>query len=708
MQKPKRLNLIKYAALALPCVFFSLQALAERPRVGLVLGGGGARGFAHVGVLKVLEENRIPVDCVVGTSIGSLVGAAYSAGRSPEEMQEKIVAADWDDLLSSTLPRQLNTFRRKQDDKYSLINVEFGLEDGQVKLPSAAISTQKIAFFLRDLTYSGTVSHFDELAIPYRAVATDLETGEMVVAKNGDLVTAMRASMAVPGVFPAVNTKGRMLVDGGLVRNLPVDVARETCADVVIAIDVGAAPLKRNEITNVLSIADQYTRLMMIQNVEPQIKSLTSKDILITPEFGALSSSDFKKGTELIAVGDAAARAILPQLQRYSVSELEYSAWSKQRKAKKLKPKVVKAIEIEQGNLTNPAVLQDALDVTINEPLNTNQFHENLMSVYAKGDYSQLDYELIMGPNGESVSVLPLEKSWGPNYLKFGLSFATDFTHSQPWNISAQYRRTWLNSLGAEWKNTLQVGSSIQFSTEFYQPLMLDETAFVSTYYRFFQGPLSIWNDNEQLAEYEYNKSSLGFDFGSILSNHSEFRLGPVFNKYEGNRSIGPEILPNFSGHDFGIRFNVFYDNLDNYFFPKDGSFLNAYGYYAFDVSDQSTDYARYGFLYRKAIGMEKDSIVFTAKAQSTYGTQPAFADVRWLGGFLNLSSYNYQELEGNQFIYGSAQYLYATNFLISGSYIGTALEIGSVFDNYNKELDDKIHYSASLYFAYDSFLGPL
>ena len=239
MLKPRRLSILKYVLLVLPCLLLSLQAMADRPRVGLVLGGGGARGFAHVGVLKVLEENRIPVDCVIGTSIGSLVGAAYAVGRTPAEMEERILQANWDDLLSTSLPRQKSTFRQKQDSRHSLL-VELGLSDpGELKLPDSAISTQKIGFFLRELTFAGTVANFDQLGIPYRAIATDFETGEMVVQKDGDLVTAMRASMSVPGVFPVVEAQGRTLVDGGLVRNLPVDVARETCAVGAAAGDPG-------------------------------------------------------------------------------------------------------------------------------------------------------------------------------------------------------------------------------------------------------------------------------------------------------------------------------------------------------------------------------------------------------------------------------------------------------------------------------------
>ncbi|MGL6041614.1 MAG: patatin-like phospholipase family protein [Deefgea sp.] len=654
-----------------------------------------------------MEENRIPVDCVIGTSIGSLVGAAYAVGRTPAEMEERILKADWNDLLSTSLPRQKNTFRQKQDSRHSLL-IELGLSDsGEIKLPDSAISTQKIGFFLRELTFAGTVANFDQLAIPYRAIATDFETGEMVVQKDGDLVTAMRASMSVPGVFPVVEAKGRYLVDGGLVRNLPVDVARETCADVVIAIDVGSAPLKSNEIKNIFSVADQYTRLMMIQNVQPQIASLTKKDILITPEFGALSSADFAKGEALIQIGAVAAQNSLPQLSQFSVSAEEYARWSQRRTEMRLEPKQVKEVQIERGKVVNPEVLKKALDIQIDEPLNSPEFHSNLLDVYARGDHSQISYDLGLGDRGDTVSVLPIEKSWGPNYLRFGLSFATDFTSSHPWNISAQYRRTWLNDLGAEWKTLVQMGSSASVTTEFYQPLKLDESMFVSTYYQYFRGPLSIWYDNDNIAEYTYAKSSVGLDFGSVISNRAELRVGPVFHDYSGSRTIGQVELPDFSSYDYGVRFNLFYDNLDNYFFPKNGMSLNAYGYYTLGTGDKVDNYGVYGLVYRQAIPVGSDSLVFKFKAQDTYNQLPLFSDVQWLGGFLNLSSYNYQQLVGDRFIYGSAQYLKSIGFL-SGSYLGTALEFGRVYNQITSNDDENWHYSGAVYLAYDSYLGPL
>jgi NTE family protein len=321
-----------FRIVATALILVTFETSFARPRVGLVLGGGGARGIAHVGVIKVLEDNHIPVDCVIGTSVGSLVGAAYASGRTTDDMRNRIETADWARMFYGQAPRQSFPFRRKQDDALSMLGVELGLgDDGELKIPFAAISTQAIEYFLRSLTYGATVQNFDKLPIPYRAVATDFVTGEMVVLKDGDLVTAMRASMAVPGIFPAVPAGGRTLVDGGLVRNLPVDVARQLCADVVIAVDVGAPPLGMNEIKNILSVGDQYTRLMMIQNVRPQVTNLSAKDVLIVPEFGALGSTDFDRGAEIEPVGEAAAKKMLPQLKKYAVSPAEYEAWSKKR-----------------------------------------------------------------------------------------------------------------------------------------------------------------------------------------------------------------------------------------------------------------------------------------------------------------------------------------------------------------------------------------
>jgi len=686
----------------------STPVLAKRPKVGLVLGGGGARGFSHVGILKVLEENHIPVDCIVGTSAGALVGASYASGRTPAEMQERIKKADWNKMFYAQAPRQSYPFRRKQDDALSMLDIEVGLSDkGSIKLPHSAISTQQVELFLRSLTFGGTAKNFDQLGIPYRAIATDLLTGDMVILKDGDLVTAMRASMAVPGVFPSVPTGGRMLVDGGLVRNLPVDIARQVCADVVIAVDVGAAPLTQEEISSIFSIVDQYTRLMMIQNVKPQVTNITSKDLLITPVFGELSSMDFGKGEALFDIGEKAAREALPRLKAYSVSPAEYEEWSKQRNAKRLAPKPIKKVEVASSGWVNPEVLKSVLDVKVGELLPQDDFAKKLTGLYARGDFSQLDYELIDDGDGQNLLILPVKKSWGPNYLNFGLSLGTDFVNSYPWNLTAMYRRTWVNDLGAEWKTVLQGGSSSLFQTEFYQPLQLSGYSFLAPYFAHKRQPVALWQEGSQVAEYEYIKTSTGIDIGTGWTKYGELRFGPVYHNYNSTRQIGSDILPDSKTYDYGLRLNLFFDQLDNYFFPRAGQYLNVYAFASLAGSDDLHNYGLYGFLFRNGMPVGDGAIQLTLKGQYSQGQNDTVSDVSWLGGFLNLSSYRYQEMIGDEFGYGSAQYYHPFGFL-SGTYWGLALESGRVFDHFEEDLADYWHYSGTTYLAYDSLLGPI
>ncbi|WP_413575592.1 patatin-like phospholipase family protein [Bdellovibrio sp. HCB290] len=685
----------------------SLSAESRRPRIGLVLGGGGARGMSHVGVLEVLEKNRVPIDCIVGTSIGSLVGAGYAAGRTPQEMKEHIQAADWSRMFLARPPRETFPFRRKQDDALSMLGVEVGLSDkGQILLPSSAISTQEIEYFLRKLTYGLTVPDFDDLTIPYRAIATNIVNGEMVVVKDGDLVTAMRASMAVPGVFPSVPSQGRLLADGGLVRNLPVDVARKTCADVVIAVDVSSAPLQRDEIRGIFSVMDQYTRLMMIQNVQPQLETLTSKDVLISPVFNDLGSTDFGKSEPLIKAGADAALKVLPKIAKYSLSEAEYDKWKQNREARKSSPKNLVKISVGESGWVNPKTLVGELDVKTGEVFPAESFHKQLMSLYATGDYSQLDYELHEGINGQDLLVLPVEKSWGPNYLNFGLSLGTDFESSYPWNLTAMYRRTWINDLGAEWKTIAQAGNTSRISTEFYQPLAVGSSGFVAPYLKYYRIPLAIWQEGEEIAKYKYSKLSLGADVGAG-SRFGELRFGPAYNVYSASRSIGPSVLPNSRTYDYGLRLNLFYDQLDNYFFPTDGQSLDLYAYYSIGASEDIKNYGIYGLQFRDALMAGKGAFQFTLKGQTSSGDSSVLADVSWLGGFLNLSSYRYQELIGDQLAYGSVQYYHPTG-LFSGSYWGLAAETGRVFNYFDESVADDWHYSGTMYLAYDSVLGPM
>ena len=244
------------------------------PRIGLVLSGGGARGAAHIGVLKVLQELRIPIHAIAGTSMGSLVGGGYAAGLPAEELERRVTAVDWDNLFNDAPPRKGWPARRKQQTVNPTWDFTIGVRNGQFALPKGAISGQKVQLFFNDLVKGAeTAQDFDDLPIPFRAVATNLENGEMKVFDRGPLPVAMRASMSVPGLFAPMEWDNNLYVDGGLVRNLPIDVARTMGVDVVIAVNLGSGYLPRDQLGTILGVTGQMIAILTEQNVQVSLNS---------------------------------------------------------------------------------------------------------------------------------------------------------------------------------------------------------------------------------------------------------------------------------------------------------------------------------------------------------------------------------------------------------------------------------------------------
>ncbi len=283
---------------------------AQRPKIGLVLSGGGARGAAHIGVLKVLEELRVPVDLIVGTSMGSIVGAAYSTGLSVPEMEKAIKLITTERLFTDSPPRQDQTMRRKDDDLRPYFVPELAVTSDGVLLPKGLVTGVALEGELRRLVKIASARSFDELPIPFRAIATDIGTGEMVILREGSVVQAIRASMSVPGAVAPVEMGRRQLVDGGLVRNLPVDIARSMGADIIIAVNLGTPLLKPEQITSALTVSVQMLNILTQQNVGRSLAELTPRDILISPELGDYSAADFDNLVKTVPIGEASARKV--------------------------------------------------------------------------------------------------------------------------------------------------------------------------------------------------------------------------------------------------------------------------------------------------------------------------------------------------------------------------------------------------------------
>ena len=263
----------------------ALATESGRPRIGLALGGGGARGIAHIGVLKRLEEMRVPVDCIAGTSMGSIIGGLYASGMSLDQMSATLQDIDWPQIFTDGPPRADLPFRVKEEQRV-LLNAEVGLKQGKVQLPKGLLEGQNLLLLLEELSLpAASVHDFDKLRIPYRAVAADLATGEAVVLGSGELAKAMRASMSIPSALVPVELNGKILVDGGVANNVPVNVARELCRpDVIIAVNVGAPLAPADQLTSVLSVTEQLTNFLTVGNTNQQLRTLGRKDVLIVPE----------------------------------------------------------------------------------------------------------------------------------------------------------------------------------------------------------------------------------------------------------------------------------------------------------------------------------------------------------------------------------------------------------------------------------------
>jgi len=454
------------------------QEVTGRPRIGLALAGGGGKGWAHIGVLKVLEELRVPIDCIAGTSAGSIVGGIYASGTSVAEMEEVIVASNWGRLFQDSPPRQDESLSRKAQDLRGLWDLELGVGKAGVKLPSGIFAGQQVNALLRRLTLRAVGTEaFDELEIPFRAVATDLKTGDLVVLDRGELATAMRASMAVPGAFTPEPVGGRLLVDGGLRQNLPVETVRAMGADIVIAVDLGEVEPTAAQLANPLGVANQMISIFINLNVRASREALTPDDIVIEPQVQKYSSSDFSKGAALIPIGETAARQVEDRLRALSLSEQQYTSLRERRRThSEAGPAVVK-IEVDTSELrnVNPEYVRErfAVDDT-SGALDHRRIEKEIAELLGDGDYERIDYRYEDRDDGTRVlGIAPREKPWGPGYLRLGLRLATDFQEDTGFDLLGSYRRHWLNSRGGQLRADFSVGTTTGLRTELYQPVML-------------------------------------------------------------------------------------------------------------------------------------------------------------------------------------------------------------------------------------------
>jgi NTE family protein len=707
----RRLSQLVFAAIvALTLATPAQSGAKERPKIGLALSGGGARGAAHIGVLKVLEEHRIPIDYIAGTSMGSIVGGLYAMGMSADELEAVISEVDWADAFVDRPPRKDRSFRRKRDDDLYLVKNKPGVSLGSFNFPTGILDGQKIDLLLKKYTLSvSTVRDFDDLAIPFRAVAADIATGQAVVLDHGDLALALRASMSIPIVFAPREVDGRLLVDGGITANLPIDVVREMGADIVIAVDIGTPLAEREDITSVLAVTNQLLTILTRRNTDDQIDSLTDRDIFIRPNLGDIETASFDRATEAVPTGVTAAEAASDKLAPLSLSAEEYRAHVAGRERRADSPPVIDEIRIVNQSRLSDGVIAARLSIKAGEPLDVERLERDLNQIYGLETFELVYYDVTLESGRTVLTVTAREASWGPNYLQFGVAVFEDYERPN-FNLAAAFTRTPINGLGGEWRTGIQIGQEPNIFTELHQPIDHRLRKYIQL--RVFAGErgVSVFDDEGRKLT-EWGRRSYGgyAALGRELGTWGDIRAGVIRERGKDNIQVGNPSLPN-RDFDTGDVFAQFYvDELDDVAFPRSGGTFQIGVKAGLEALGSDIEYeqgrvdASYPFTRGRYTGLLGGSFGTTRDNDAPFQSQFL------LGGFTQLSGLERNELSGQH-----SALLYAVFYrrmwssALLPAYLGVSVEYGNVYEGRNDITLDSGIAACSAFFAVDTLIGPI
>lgn len=699
---------------------------AKKPKICLVLSGGGARGFAHIGVLKQLEALRIPIDCIAGTSMGAVVGGLYASGLSAKEIEERLIKLKLNDIALDRVERRYLPHALREEDRQYPLGATMGLSTEGVRLPTGAVqATQFVELFHNWTAHLKNDVAFDDLPIPFRAVATNLESGKMVVFDKGPLHLAIRASMAAPGVFSPVELDGNLLVDGGLVRNLPVDIARDMGADIIIAVNIGTPLLPRSNLSSLINVSQQMVNILTEQNVEQQKALLGDKDILIEPNLGNVSFMDFARSTEAITIGNDAALAIMPQLSQLSVSPAQYAAHLKRAADSELPAIKIGFVDIASNGIIPTEEIRRQVDIVEGINYSAEEINLKLAKLNITREYDGISHELIQRDGKHGVRVNANERKWGPHFLRFGLALSNGFEGTGGFQLQVGHRRPWLSDSGLEWRNDIKFGNSLGLRTELRQPISREKGVLLSPYFDIKNNVRNLYQGEIRVAEYNFKYEKTGVDLvGEIgeRGNLGEYRFGIVANQYRIRPKLGAlqvftgdgdatvVTLPRFDLQQAGIKSSFVIDQLSDAAFPRYGYEIGSE--FFFGMNRGGDRYREFSFNTTWAQSVNSHSINLKFNGAGLFLPNKEVRGIgSTLGGFQQLSAYQPDQFTGDFMLYGSATYLYrALKFDLAGQslFMGSSLEFGNVW-NQSRDISFKnTRKSLSLFVGYNSFMGPM
>jgi NTE family protein len=682
-----------------------------RPKIGLVLAGGGAKGAAHVGVLKVLEEMNIPVDYVAGTSMGSIIGGLYASGLSPQEIEREIQNIDWRDVFKDEPNREDRSFRRKQDDALYVFKAKPGFRDGAIQLPLAYVHGQKFDLQLNRLTAQvSQVKDFDRLPIPFRAVATDLETGKEVVLKSGNLARSLRASMAVPGAFDPVEIDGRLLVDGGISNNVPVSVARAMGADIVIVSHLGGDMLTRDQITSALSVAGQMANFLFALNSQEQLKSLGPRDVLITSRLGDIGAGSFDRINDAMPIGEQAARQAAESLRRYSLSQVDYDRYlaSRGKPGAEGGADVVAFVRIQNRSKVSDEVISRYISAKPGEPLDVAQLERDIQQIYGLEIFESVRYELVEENGQTGVVIQAKEKPWGPSYLQAGLITSSNFEGDAPFRLGLTYTMTQINPLNGELRVGGQIGDEPALFGEIFQPIDPGAHYFVSGKLGYLTRNINLFDsEGNNYAQARARGYALELGAGRQFGTWGEARLG--YRRETGDIDIGIGAPTSSQDYDTGFLFvRLTDDKLNSVYFPTKGHAGKLEWRMSREDFGADTDFDQATLGYHHAFSWGRNALFGGLLVELTPDEDAPIQSLYRLGGFLKLSGLSQDELTGQQAGLARLVYLRRINDIqFFKAYAGASLEAGKVWQDSGDIFNDSI-VAGSAFIGADTPIGPL
>jgi NTE family protein len=684
----------------------------SRPSIGLVLSGGGALGIAHVGAIQELEARGIRPDCVVGTSMGAVIGGLYAAGLTGEQLQEVVETADWTGVFAPSADRDKLTYRQKQQQAEFPGTGALGVSPAGILLPAGAVSDQALMKELRRFSPSrASLESFDDLEIPFRAVATDIATGEAYIMQSGELPMAMRASMSVPGVFPAAQLDGRLLVDGGLSANVPVSVARDLGADVVIAVWTPTELMTTADINSAVDVLAQTVSLLILTNERASIQSLEEgRDVVAKVKTAGFNPAAFNRSSDLIAAGRAAIAEHAPRLADMAAARpaITYAG------RPETEPPVIRFLTIDNQSRLDQSLIEAKLLDLVGQPAETARINEALDRVYALGPFERVDY--VLEERGGQTGLVVRAEDAVPNAgrVRFGLIVENDFNTESDAALSVDFRSPSLDGFGSELQARATIGDFNELAAEYFRVLGPSQDWFAAVRGQIRNQPVNLFSSRGfKTAAYDLTYGTVALDGGYQFGNVGEVRLGAEFGTGRAKLNEGTAPFAEIDVDIGRLVASAGYDTLDDPFFPTEGIRARARWAHGFEALGDNADFETVSGSALSAWSLGPNTLIASvASGNQISGATPIDAFYR-VGGLFSLSGYRKEELTGEGFLTSQLIYRRALKWNSDALFnvplfAGGSIEAGDVWQGSSGLDIGELRLGASVFVAANTAFGPV